>query len=67
MRRQSRHAQAFDASGVPVELTGLALSGGGVRSAAFCLGVLQAINTSAAMERSTISRVSRAAGSSEAR
>ena len=48
-RRQSRHAQAFDASGVPVELTGLALSGGGVRSAAFCLGVLQAINTSGAM------------------
>ena len=48
-RRQSRHAQAFDASGVPVDLTGLALSGGGVRSAAFCLGVLQAINTSGAI------------------
>ena len=48
-RRQSRHPQAFDANGVPVDLTGLALSGGGVRSAAFCLGVLQAINTSGAM------------------
>src|ERR1700733_7279103 len=48
-RRQSRHAQAFDASGVPVDLTGLALSRGGVRSAAFCLGVLQAINTSGAI------------------
>jgi hypothetical protein len=48
-RRQSRHAQALDDSGVPVDLTGLALSGGGVRSAAFCLGALQAINTTGAM------------------
>jgi len=41
-RRQSGHPQGLD-QGVPRELTGLALSGGGIRSAAFCLGALQAL------------------------
>ena len=35
----------------PVDVTGLALSGGGIRSAAFCLGVLQAIDSDIGIEK----------------
>jgi hypothetical protein len=48
-RRQSGHPKGIDERSapdrprVPKELTGLALSGGGIRSAAFCLGALQAL------------------------
>jgi predicted acylesterase/phospholipase RssA len=50
-RRHSRHGRAFADDGAPVDLTGLALSGGGVRSAAFCLGALQAINAAGALNQ----------------
>ena len=50
-RRHSRHERGFSADGVPLDLTGLALSGGGVRSAAFCLGALQAINAAGALSQ----------------
>jgi hypothetical protein len=51
--------KAFPGFGSPVRETeneipdtvGLALSGGGVRSAAFCLGALQALNLSGALDR----------------
>ncbi|SRR5258707_4996498 len=33
------------------EMSGIALSGGGIRSASFCLGVLQALNTTDAVRR----------------
>lgn len=47
--RASRHtapqseANAFSQDAPPPDLTGIALSGGGIRSASFCLGVLQAL------------------------
>ena len=39
-------AAAPSAEGIPGNLAGLALSGGGIRSATFCLGVLQELRTS---------------------
>src|SRR6516225_10280764 len=33
------------------EMKGLALSGGGVRSASFCLGVMQALNAAAVLQK----------------
>lgn len=36
---------------VPNDMTGLSLSGGGVRSAAFCLGAMQALNTHEALDK----------------
>ena len=50
-RRHSRHGRGFAEDGAPLDLTGLALSGGGVRSAAFCLGALQAINAAGALNQ----------------
>ena len=51
-------AEQTDSTGTPVlfpaenaNLTGLALSGGGIRSAAFCLGALQALNEARVLER----------------
>jgi hypothetical protein len=49
---------ATDSTGQPVlgpnedaNVVGLALSGGGIRSAAFCLGVLQALNKAGVIDR----------------
>lgn len=42
---------APDAYGVPENLLGVALSGGGIRSASFCLGVLQALNARGLIRR----------------
>jgi hypothetical protein len=51
-------AELTDSTGTPVlfpiedaNLTGLALSGGGVRSAAFCLGALQALHEAKVLDR----------------
>jgi hypothetical protein len=61
-------AEARDISGEPVlrpsdnsSVVGLALSGGGTRSAAFCLGVLQALNEKKVLDKSTTCRPSLAA------
>ncbi len=35
----------------PIDITGVALSGGGIRSAAFCLGVLQAFDSNIGVEK----------------
>lgn len=43
-RRKLQIPKGVDAAGVVIESVGLALSGGGVRSAAVSLGVLQALN-----------------------
>lgn len=50
--------EATDSAGNPIlapnddaNLVGLALSGGGVRSAAFCLGALQALNEANVLEQ----------------
>jgi hypothetical protein len=64
-RRQSQNLQPIrlrrqgtDSSGVPVlvpeegsGMVGIALSGGGIRSAAFCLGVLQALDETNVLKR----------------
>ncbi len=42
-RRRGLPAQKDHTGGRPLELTGLALSGGGIRSASFSLGVMQAL------------------------
>lgn len=41
----------LDTHGVPENLCGVALSGGGIRSASFCLGVLQALNARGLIRR----------------
>jgi len=41
----------LDTYGVPEHLFGVALSGGGIRSASFCLGVLQALNARGLIRR----------------
>ncbi len=53
-----REEEAADSAGEPVlapnedgNLIGLALSGGGIRSSAFCLGALQALNEAGVLDR----------------
>ena len=45
------HTEAAREPSTEDGMTGLALSGGGVRSAAFCLGVMQALNAAGVLEK----------------
>ena len=60
----SQSTRVAGADGKVIEAVGLALSGGGIRSAAFSLGVLQALNHHEPRQASIICRPSRAAATS---
>lgn len=49
--KQGRGPNRTDESGAPEQLFGVALSGGGIRSSSFCLGVLQALHTQGLISR----------------
>lgn len=50
-RKNQESAQPSDGNTAPPDLTGIALSGGGIRSASFCLGVLQALSYAGWLKR----------------
>jgi hypothetical protein len=49
--RRKEHRIPSNPKGPPGDLRGLALSGGGIRSATFCLGVLQRLNRAGVLKR----------------